>query len=169
MGSSLMLRLHWHPSALKISYKENYVMMSKIGCLQSTPSCNFWPFLVINESQIRRQRVAPGVKLHKQWEGKRRNRKLRLSEGTRAHNRLTSQDFVFFFLFSFLFYRTWQLTGKGASGGAGFSQRRGWRRTVGGCGWSRPWPRRRSRFLVTSPWRCWSATGICCAVERTVI
>lgn len=118
MGSSLMLRLHWHPSALKISYKENYVMMSKIGCLQSTPSCNFWPFLVINESQIRRQRVAPGVKLHKQWEGKRRNRKLRLSEGTRAHNRLTSQDFVFFF-FSFLFFfiepDNWQ--GRGLLGG----------------------------------------------------
>lgn len=50
-----------------------------------------------------------------------------------------------------------------------FSQRRGWRRTVGGCGWSRLWPHRRSRSLVTSLWRCWSATGICCAVKKTLM
>lgn len=63
------------------------------------------------------------------------------------------------------------IDGQEAGGGRGgrrrkkeaLSQRRGWRRTAGGCGWSPLWPRRRSRCLAKSLRRCWSATAICCA------
>lgn len=51
--------------------------------------------------------------------------------------------------------------------GGDFSRRRGWQRTVGGCGWSRLWPRHPSRFLLASLRRCWSATGICCCSEES--
>ena len=143
-------RLHWYPSSLNISWEEN----------KHKPSSEIrLAFLVINYCGLfddsRSHQVFDFTNMEREQEAEARRRK----ETPLQINPVR----VWFVSPHLTTDRKRKLLGKLVS------RRRGWRRTAGGCGWSRLWPRRQSRFLVTSLWRSWSGTGICWEVNRRLV